>query len=93
MQIRIQIEGVTIPLNVSTVEQEKMFRDAAVRIQQHLQQLRKRYPNVPSEQYYYAMAMLDNTIEVMQSQQRQDTAPFVKAIEQLGHDFDKALNA
>lgn len=70
-----------------------MFRDAAVRIQQHLQQLRKRFPNVPSQQYYYAMAMLDNTIEVMQSQQRQDTAPFVETIERLDHNFDEALKA
>lgn len=93
MQIRLQIEGVTIPLNVKTPEQEKMYRDAAVRIQQHLQQLRTHFPNVPSQQYYYAMAMLDNTIEVMQSQQRQDTAPFVNIIEKIDHDFDEALKA
>ena len=91
--IRLIIEGVTIGLSVRTPEEEKLYRDAAVRIQTHLQQLRTKFPTIPSDMQYYVMAMLDNTIEVMLSRRRQDTAPYVQAIDKLSEQMDEVLNS
>lgn len=91
--IRLVIEGVTIGLSVRSQEEEKLYRDAAVRIQTHLQQLRTKFPSIPSDAHYYAMAMLDNTMEVLLSRKRQDTAPYVQAIDKLSKQMDEALES
>ncbi|MDE5998566.1 MAG: cell division protein ZapA, partial [Bacteroidaceae bacterium] len=53
LSINVTIDGIRLPLQVSSTNEEKVYRDAASAIQQRIQRLRDRYPNLPNEKYYY----------------------------------------
>lgn len=91
MQITLNIEHERIPLNVSTTQEEKLYRDASMHIQQHLQSLRKRYAGL-SEQTYYVMAMLENEVTTQQERDRLSAAPLMQLVRQLDQDVADALN-
>ena len=69
LNINVSIEGIRLPLQVSTPEEEKMYRDAAATIQRRIQRLRDTYPDLPhdKEKTYYMMAMLNTAVEALKT--------------------------
>lgn len=90
LNINVSIEGIQLPLNVSSPEEEKIYRDAASMIQDRIQKLRSLYPTLPNEKYYYVMAMLNTAVEAVRSSNRNTVAPFVEMMEDLMAEIDKA---
>lgn len=92
LNINVIIEGISLPLQVSSPEEEKMYRDAASSIQRRIQRLRDAYPNQSNDKYY-VMAMLITAVEAEKAAERMNNAPFLemmqdieKEIESLGVD-------
>jgi len=68
-----------------------MYRDAAKLIQQRLRSLRDRYKQLPSDKYYYAMAMLYTGVDAVKASNSANTEPFLGMMEDLEKEFDEAL--
>lgn len=88
--INVNIEGVDLPLTVES-EEEKIYRDATVLIQQRLRSLREHYPNLPNDRYYYAMAMLYTAVDAVKSAASASTQPFMEMMTYIKNDFDETL--
>ena len=88
LNINVTIEGVQIPLQVSSPEEEKVYRDAASNIQHLVQRLRDAYPHLPNDKYYYVMAMLNTSVEAVKASNRIDTQPYKEMIQDLGKEID-----
>lgn len=91
LNIKVVIEDIELPLQVSTPEEEKMYRNAASNIQRRIQRLRDAYPQLPHDKYYYVMAMLNTAFEAEKAAERTNTEPYMdmmqdieKEIESLG---------
>ena len=87
LNINVSIEGIRLPLQVSTPEEEKMYRDAAATIQRRIQRLRDTYPDVPNDKTYYVMAMLNTAVEAAKTSNRADTQPYTDMM----HDIEKEI--
>lgn len=87
LNINVSIEGIRLPLQVSTPEEEKMYRDAATTIQRRIQRLRDTYPDVPNDKTYYVMAMLNTAVEAVKASNRADTQPYTDMM----HDIEKEI--
>lgn len=87
LNINVSIEGIRLPLQVSTPEEEKMYRDAAATIQRRIQRLRDTYPDVPNDKTYYVMAMLNTAVEAAKASNRADTQPYMDMM----HDIEKEI--
>ncbi|MBP5375977.1 MAG: cell division protein ZapA [Bacteroidaceae bacterium] len=87
LNINVSIEGIRLPLQVSTPEEEKMYRDAATTIQRRIQRLRDTYPDVPNDKTYYVMAMLNTAVEATKASNRADTQPYTDMM----HDIEKEI--
>lgn len=83
LNINVTIEGVQLPLQVSSPEEEKVYRDAASNIQHLIQRLRDAYPQLPSDKYYYVMAMLKTSVEAVKASDRADTQPYKEMMQDL----------
>ena len=88
LNIKVTIEGIRLPLLVSSPEEEKMYRDAAASIQRRIQKLRDAYPHQPNDMYY-AMAMLNTSFEALKASNRADTQPY----QEMMHDLEKEIDA
>lgn len=86
LNINVQIEGTQLPLQVSSPEEEKIYRDAAAAIQLRIQKLRDAYPN-QSNTLYYAMAMLMTSVEAVKMANKVDTQPYIDMM----HDIEKEI--
>ena len=89
LNIKVTIEDIPLPLQVSSPEEEKVYRDAASAIQHRIQRLRDAYPNLPNDKYYYVMAMLNTSVEAVKAANRIDTQPYVEMI----HDIEKEIES
>ena len=89
LNINVTIEGIQLPLQVSTPEEEKVYRDAAANIQRRIQRLRDAYPNLTNDKYYYVMAMLNTTAEAVKASDRTDTQPYIEMM----HDLEKEIES
>lgn len=89
--ISVTIEDIVLPLSASSPEEEKMYRDAASLIQSRVQRLRDAYPNLPSDKYYYVMAMFNTSIDAVKAADRTDTEPYNIMMEDIEKELD-ALN-
>ena len=83
LNIKVTIEDIQLPLQVSTPDEEKVYRDAAAMIQRRRQRLRDAYPHLPNDKYYYVMAMLNTAVEAVKAADRIDTQPYVEMIQDL----------
>jgi hypothetical protein len=90
--INVNIEGIDLPLSVSSPEEEKVYRDATILIQKRLRSLREFYPNLPSDKYYYAMAMLYTAVDAVRAENAASTEPFMTMMADLDHELQQALN-
>ena len=89
LNINVTIEGIQLPLKVSTAEEETMYRDAAASIQRRIQRLRDAYPNMPNDKYYYVMAMLNTAFEAEKASERANNEPFTEMM----HDLEKEIES
>ena len=88
LNIKVTIEDIPLPLQVSTPEEEKIYRDAASSIQRRIQRLRDAYPHLPNDKYYYAMAMLNTSVEAVKAANRLDTQPYVEMIQDIEKEIE-----
>lgn len=88
LSLNVTIEGIRLPLQVSSPDEEKIYRDAASAIQRRIQRLRDMYPQMPNEKYYYAMAMLNTAVEAVKATDRLDTQPYVEMMHDLELELD-----
>ena len=88
LNINVTIEDIPLPLQVSTPEEEKIYRDAASSIQRRIQRLRDAYPHLPNDKYYYAMAMLNTSVEAVKAANRLDTQPYVEMIQDIEKELE-----
>lgn len=88
LNITLNVEGITLPVTVSSVEEEKVYRDAASLIQQRVQRFRTIYPSLPSDKYYYVMAMLNIGVDAVRAANEASTEPYRKTIDDLVHEID-----
>ena len=91
LNINVTIEGVQIPLQVSSPEEEKVYRDAASLIQTRLRNLRERYPNVPSDKYHYAMVLLYTGVDAVRASNKASTESYKDMIIDLEKEIDELL--
>jgi len=89
LSIKVSIDGIPLSLTVSDAEEEKLYRDAASLSQGRIQKLRALYPKVPSDTYYYAMAMLNTAVDAVRMSNRNDTKPFMEMMEDLEKEIDQ----
>ena len=89
LNIDVTIEGIQLPLQVSSPEEEKVYRDAATNIQRRIQRLRDAYPNLTNDKYYYVMAMLNTSAEAVKASARTDTQPYMEMM----HDLEKEMES
>lgn len=87
LNIKVNIEGIELPLTVNGSEEEKIYRDAAMLIQQRLRVLREKYPHLPDEKYYYAMVMLYTGVDAVNAAASASTEPYVQMIDDLLTEF------
>lgn len=88
--ITLQIDCHKIALNVNP-EQEAIYRDAAVRINEKYRQYAAAYPNLPVEQIwiYVSLAMAVN----LQSDARdKNIAPIIEKVRELNKLIEQTLN-
>lgn len=91
LNIKVSIEGISLPLTVSTTEEEKVYRDAASLIQDRLQKLRARYPNLPDDKYYHAMVMLYTAVDAVNASNKANSGPLMDAIRELDKEVCEAI--
>ena len=89
LNINVTIEGIQLPLQVSSPEEEKVYRDAASNIQRRIQRLRDAYPQLSNDKYYYVMAMLNTPVEAVKVSNRADTQPYIEMM----HDIEKEIES
>lgn len=89
LTVNVNIEGVTLPMTVATTEDERVYRQAASLINAKLRTMRERYPSLPSDQYYYAMVLLNTTVEAFRSESKADFGPMLDLINELESEIDK----
>lgn len=87
----VTIEGIKLPIQVDTPEEEKLYRDAAAAIQQRVVKLRDMYPGLTVDKTYYAMAMLDTAVQAQRVALRQDTQPYVDMIADLEKELEELI--
>jgi cell division protein ZapA (FtsZ GTPase activity inhibitor) len=90
LNIKVSVDGILIPMKVADAEEEKEYRDAASLIQSRVQKLRAAYPSL-NDKYYYAMAMLNTAVEIVRIYNRNETAPFLEAINDLEKEIDGVI--
>lgn len=89
--ISVSIEGIQLPLTVSSAEEEKIYRSAASNIQGRIHKLRAMYPNLKNDKYYYVMAMLNTAVEAVRTTNRNDTQPFFDMMEGLEAEIENCI--
>lgn len=86
--ISVTIEDVVLPLTASSPEEEKLYRDAASHIQSRLQRLREVYKNLPSDKYYYVMAMFNTSVDAVRTANRVDSTPIDNMMANIEKELD-----
>ncbi len=83
LNIKVSIEGIELPLTVNSTEEEEIYRRSATLIQQRLRTLRDRYPNLPSDKYYYAMVLLNTAVDAIRTADSVSAQPYQEMIADL----------
>ncbi len=90
-RITVTIEGIQLPLTVKSEEEEKIYRDAASTIQERLQTMRKLYPSLPNEKYYYAMVMLNTAADAVRASNNANTGPVMDIVRDLDKEIESVI--
>ena len=87
LDINVIIEGIRLPVQVSSPEEEKIYRDAGSAIQLRIQKLRDLYPNQPNIKYY-AMTMLMTAVEAVKIVNKADTQPYIEMMSDIEKEME-----
>ena len=90
-KIHIQINGVDLPMLVSSTDEEKRYRDAAKYINDSLLAVKQKYPQVPNEKYYTSIVMLDLARKGVEISNAHSVEPYKKAVSELSSEIESAL--
>lgn len=90
INIKVNIEGNTIPITAQSPEEEQTYRKAASLLQARIQKYRNLYPNLKNEMYY-SMAMLITAVDAVRAEDRQDTEPYTLMMKDLEKEIDVLL--
>ncbi|MBQ0142998.1 MAG: cell division protein ZapA [Prevotellaceae bacterium] len=88
LTVNVNIEGVTLPMTVKTTEDERIYRTAASLVNSRLRAMRDRYPSLPNDAYYYAMVLLNTTVDALRSGEKSDNTPLMDMMKDLSNEID-----
>lgn len=91
LTVNVNIEGVSLPMTVSSVEDEARIRKAALMINNRLQGMREKFPTLPSDNYYYAMVLLNTTVDVLKLESKSDASPIMEVLDDLGTEISQTI--
>jgi hypothetical protein len=91
LNIKVSIEGIELPLTVNSTEEEEIYRRSATLIQQRLRTLRDRYPNLPSDKYYYAMVLLNTAVDAVRTADSVSAQPYQDMMADLEAELNETL--
>ncbi|MDR1556373.1 MAG: cell division protein ZapA [Tannerellaceae bacterium] len=81
-RIRIEIAEKFYGLRICR-DEEKLARDAAKQIKKKLEEYRRRYPKDTDMKDWLAMVTFQLSMEYLQLEEKNDTAPFIEKIQQM----------
>ncbi|MBR4366390.1 MAG: hypothetical protein IKP43_06390 [Bacteroidaceae bacterium] len=91
--ITITVEGIPLPATVADAAEEEVFRKAATEVQTRLRFLRKTYPGLPNNNYYYSMAMLLTAVDKIKMSMNVDNSPIFDTLNYLQGEIDGLIDA
>ena len=91
--ITITVEGIPLPMTVADATEEEVFRKAATEVQSRLRFLRTTYPGLPSNTYYYSMAMLLTAVDKIKMSMNVDNSPIFDTLNYLQGEIDGLIDA
>lgn len=90
--ITVTVEGIQLPMTVADAAEEEVFRKAATEVQQRLRFLRKTYPGLPNDNYYYSMAMLLTAVDKIKMGINVDNSPIFNTLNRLQEEIDEVID-
>ena len=90
-EIKLMVGGTYYPLTIHRKD-ERLYREAARRINDKLNRYRKRYPQLSEEKYYVMTAVHIAMVNVM-LEDFNDTAPYKDEIRKMDRELDSILNS
>lgn len=90
MKINLLIDCQRYPLKIRR-EDEQLYRDAAKKIDEILNNYRKQWPELSPNQYW-AMTALDLAYKLRSMEGRNDTKPYLEKLEELGKELDRYVS-
>ena len=88
-EIKLMVGGTYYPLTIRRKD-ERLYREAARRINDKLNRYRKRYPQLSEEKYYVMSAIHISMVNIM-LEDFNDTAPYKEKIRQMDKELDSIL--
>lgn len=88
LNITVSIDGINLPITVTSSEEEVTYRNAASLIQARIQKLRSLYPSVSNDKVFYAMAMLMTSVESVKTSELASTEPYKEMMVDLEKEID-----
>lgn len=88
IKVNISVEDLQFPIYVANTDEETLYRNAAKEIQRRLFQLRTKYPSLPSEKYYYIMAMLNTFVDAVKTANRVNNKPYMEMMNGLEEEIN-----
>lgn len=89
-EIKLMVGGTYYPLTIPRKD-ERLYREAARRINDKLNRYRERYPQLSEEKYYVMAAVHISMVNIMW-ENFNDTTPYKDKIRQLDQELDSILN-
>ena len=90
-EIKLMVGGTYYPLTIPRKD-ERLYREAARRINDKLNRYREHFPQLSEEKYYVMAAVHIAMVNVM-LEDFNDTAPYKEKIRQLDRELDSILDA
>ncbi len=91
-KIHIQVDGISLPMLVSSVDEEKRYRDAAKYVNDCLMSVKQKYPEVPNPKYYTSIVMLDLARRGVEVSNAYSVEPYKQSIAELRSEIESALS-
>ncbi len=91
LTIHVTIDGVTLPMTVTSADEEEIIRKAASNVNQLLIKLREKYSVVPNDRYYDAMVMLKSEVRALSAAKESEAAPVFEVLGDIEKDIDELL--
>lgn len=91
LTIHVAIDGVTLPMTVTSADEEEIIRKAANNVNQLLIKVREKYSAVPNDRYYDVMVMLNSEVKALNAAKESDSAPVFEVLDDIEKDIDALL--